>query len=161
MNDLEILNHHQLSNPTSVSAREARKSGGEGGGKVIVIVIVVLTSLIKYISSVTLDCLQSAFSLKIRLVLISSSAIANHDVNTLETRREKTDCWLFCSKKTLRLPRNGASDWSIAQMLTDHWLVCSKNASNKNSHNQLQTIANQAVISVKKLLKISSTRKLL
>ena len=27
-----------------------------------------------------LDCLQSAFSLKIRLVLISSSAIANHDV---------------------------------------------------------------------------------
>ena len=26
------------------------------------------------------DCLQSAFSLKIRLVLISSSAIANHDV---------------------------------------------------------------------------------
>ena len=27
-----------------------------------------------------LDCLQSVFSLKIRLVLISSSAIANHDV---------------------------------------------------------------------------------
>ena len=27
-----------------------------------------------------LDCLQSAFSLKIRLVLISSSSIANHDV---------------------------------------------------------------------------------
>ena len=27
-----------------------------------------------------LDCLQSAFSLKIRLVLISSSAIANHYV---------------------------------------------------------------------------------
>ena len=27
-----------------------------------------------------LDCLQSAFSLKIRLVLISASAIANHDV---------------------------------------------------------------------------------
>ena len=26
------------------------------------------------------DCLQSAFSLKIRLVLMSSSAIANHDV---------------------------------------------------------------------------------
>ena len=26
------------------------------------------------------DCLQSAFSLKIRLVLISSSAIANHHV---------------------------------------------------------------------------------
>ena len=30
--------------------------------------------------SVTLDCLQSAFSLKICLVLISASAIANHDV---------------------------------------------------------------------------------
>ena len=27
-----------------------------------------------------LDCLQSAFSLKIRLVLISSSATANHEV---------------------------------------------------------------------------------
>ena len=26
------------------------------------------------------DCLQSAFSLKIRLILISVSAIANHDV---------------------------------------------------------------------------------
>ena len=26
-----------------------------------------------------LDCLQSAFSLKIRLVLVSSSAIGNHD----------------------------------------------------------------------------------
>ena len=30
--------------------------------------------------SVILDCLQSAFSLKIPLVLISASAIANHDV---------------------------------------------------------------------------------
>ena len=29
---------------------------------------------------VAIDCLQSAFSLKIRLVLISSSAIANHDI---------------------------------------------------------------------------------
>ena len=28
----------------------------------------------------SLDCLQAAFSLKIRLVLISSSAIANHEV---------------------------------------------------------------------------------
>ena len=32
------------------------------------------------ISFPVVDCLQSAFSLKIRLVLISSSAIANHDV---------------------------------------------------------------------------------
>ena len=31
------------------------------------------------------DCLQSAFSLKIRLVLISSSATANHDVTITET----------------------------------------------------------------------------
>ena len=30
--------------------------------------------------SAVVDCLQSAFSLKICLVLISSSAIANHDV---------------------------------------------------------------------------------
>ena len=30
--------------------------------------------------SVSVDCLQSAFSLKIRLVLISSSVIPNHDV---------------------------------------------------------------------------------
>ena len=35
------------------------------------------------------DCLQSAFSLKIRLVLISSSAIPNHDVIITETRRER------------------------------------------------------------------------
>ena len=39
------------------------------------------------------DCLQSVFSFKIHLVLISSSAIANHDVIiTIERRREKTDC---------------------------------------------------------------------
>ena len=31
-------------------------------------------------SRLLLDCLQSAFSLKIRLVLIAASAIANHDV---------------------------------------------------------------------------------
>ena len=44
------------------------------------------------------------------------------------------DCWLFCSKQTLRQPRNGVPDWSIAQLLTDNWLVCGKIASNKNSH---------------------------
>ena len=37
------------------------------------------TSKITFYSNI-LDCLQSAFSLKIRLVLISSSAIANHAV---------------------------------------------------------------------------------
>ena len=83
-----------------------------------------------------LDCLQSAFSLKTRLhvVFISSSAIASQDVITTETRWEKMDCWLFCSKQTLYQPRNGVTDWSIAQMLTDHWLVCGEIASNKNSH---------------------------
>ena len=37
------------------------------------------TKSVKFASE-GLDCLQSAFSLKIRLVFISSSAIANHDV---------------------------------------------------------------------------------
>ena len=39
--------------------------------------------------SFLLDCLQSAFSLKICLVLISSSAITKHNVIITETRREK------------------------------------------------------------------------
>ena len=42
-------------------------------------------------TQIVLDCLQSTFSLKIRLVLISSSAIANYDVIITETRRQKTD----------------------------------------------------------------------
>ena len=41
------------------------------------------------------------------------------------------DCGLFCSKQTLRQPRNGVTDWSI---LTDHWPVCGGDASDKNSH---------------------------
>ena len=90
-----------------------------------------------------LDCLPSVFSLKIRLVLISSIAIGIHDVIiTIETRREKTDCWLFCSKQTLRQPRNGVTDWSIAQLLTDNWLVCGEIASNKNSHASQPTANN-------------------
>ena len=32
------------------------------------------------VTALSIDCLQSAFSLKIHLVLISASAIANHDV---------------------------------------------------------------------------------
>ena len=32
-------------------------------------------------------------------------------------------------------------DWSIAQVLTDHWLVCGEIATNKNSHAS-QPIAN-------------------
>ena len=54
-----------------------------------------------------------------------------------------TDCWLFCSKQTLRQPRNRVTDWSIAQLLTDHWLVCGEIASNKNSHVS-QTTANNS-----------------
>ena len=47
-----------------------------------------------------IDCLQSAFSLKIRLVLISSSAIANHDV--IITIRD----YFFFSGLRLRATRN-------------------------------------------------------
>ena len=49
-------------------------------------------------------------------------------------RQQKMDCWLFRSKQTLCQPRNRVTDWSIAQLLTDHWLVCGEIASNKNSH---------------------------
>ena len=56
----------------------------------------------------------------------------------METRREKTDC----SKHTLRQPRNGVTDWSIAQLLTDNWLVCGEIASNKNSHASQPTANN-------------------
>ena len=58
------------------------------------------------------------------------------------TRREKTDCRLFCGKQTLRQPWNGVTDWSIAQLLTDHWLVCGEIASNKNSHTSQPTANN-------------------
>ena len=63
----------------------------------------------------------------------------------VETRREKTDCCLFCGKRTLRQPRNGVTDWSITQLLTDHWLVCGEIASNKNSHASQTTANNSAV----------------
>ena len=53
-----------------------------------------------------------------------------------------TNCWLFCSKQTLRQPRNGVTDWSIAQLLTDNWLVCGEIASNKNSHASQPTANN-------------------
>ena len=52
------------------------------------------------------------------------------------------DCWLFCSKQTLRQPRKGVTDWSIAQLLTDNWLVCGEIASNKNSHASQPTANN-------------------
>ena len=93
----------------------------------------------------SLDCLQSTFSLKIRLDLdlIPRDCKPRCYYIGIETRREKTDCWLFCSKQTLRQPRNGVTDWSIAQLLTDHWLVCGEIASNKNSHAS-QTTANNS-----------------
>ena len=93
--------------------------------------------LLRHIGNL-LDCLQSAFSLKIRLALISSSAIENQDVIITITDWDQTrkDGLLnfFCSKQTLRQPRNGVIDWSIAQLLTDNWLVCGEIASNRNSH---------------------------
>ena len=52
------------------------------------------------------------------------------------------DCWIFCSKQTLCQPRNRVTDWSIAQLLTDHWLVCREIASNKNSHVSQPTVNN-------------------
>ena len=70
----------------------------------------------------SLDCLQSTFSLKIRLNLdlIPRDCKPRCYFIGIETRREKTGCGLFCSKQTLRQPRNGVTDWSIAQLLTDH-----------------------------------------
>ena len=78
--------------------------GGVGGGL-----------LVRY---VLLDCLQSAFSLKIRLVQRDCKPRCYYI--GIERRRDKTDCRLFCSKQTLRQPRNEVTDWSIAQLLTDH-----------------------------------------
>ena len=62
----------------------------------------------------SLDCLHSTFSLKIRLVLdlIPRDCKPRCYYIGIETRREKTDCWLFCSKQTLRQPRNGVTDWN-------------------------------------------------
>ena len=57
------------------------------------------------------------------------------------------DCWLFCSKKTIRRPRNRVIDWSIAQLLTDHWLVRGEIAGNKNSHASQPTENNSKPIS--------------
>ena len=92
---------------------------------------------------IAIDCLQSNFSLKIHPVLISASDIANHNVmlqRRIGTRGEKTDCGLFCIKQTFHQPRNRVTNWSILLLLTDHWVVCGGDASNKNSHaSQLTT----------------------
>ena len=68
--------------------------------------ILVLNSGTRYLASV--DCLQSAFSLKIRLVIISASAIGNHDAmlqQGFRTRREKTVSYYFFSGLRPRLLR--------------------------------------------------------
>ena len=44
--------------------------------------------MLVWVLDLSLDCLQSAFSLKIRPVLISSSAIANHEVIIQGLRRD-------------------------------------------------------------------------
>ena len=49
-------------------------------------------SIFKLRSRTYLDCLQSAISLEIRPVLISSSAIANHDVIVTILQRKIGDC---------------------------------------------------------------------
>ena len=51
----------------------------------------IITTLRNYVTKVSrlIDCLQSAFSLKIRPVLISSSAIANYDVIIYGLRWDK------------------------------------------------------------------------
>ena len=59
---------------------------------IFIIIIIIIIIIIVIIIVIIIDCLQSAFSFKIRLVLMSSSAIPNHDVIITETRREKTDC---------------------------------------------------------------------
>ena len=57
---------------------------------------------------------------------------------TVALRAQKLDLW---ASLTLRQPRSGVTDWSIALVLTDHWLVCGEIATNKNSHAS-QLIAN-------------------
>ena len=84
----------------------------------------------------------------------------------MRTRWEKTDCGLYCSKQTLRQPRNGVTDWSILQLLTDHWLVCGGDARDKNSHasqltaNNYETSGNIIIACKLKHLRISYRRKL-
>ena len=46
------------------------------------------------------------------------------------------------STQTLRQPRNGVTDWAIALLLTDNWLVSGEIASNKNSHASQPTANN-------------------
>ena len=57
-----------------------------------------------------LHCLQSVFSLKIRLVLISSSAIANHDViiTIRDLDQTRKDGLLFFSSRAYAFVSRGS-----------------------------------------------------
>ena len=81
-----------------------------------------------------LDCLHSAFHLVRDLIQRDCKPRCYY--MGIETRREKTDCWLFCSKQTLRQPRNEETDWSIAL------LVRGEIARNKNRHASQPTANN-------------------
>ena len=78
--------------------------------------------------------LQPAFSLKIRLVLdlIQRDCKPRCYRIGIETRREKTDCWLFCSKRTLRPPRNEVTIVNCTTVDRSLIKVCGGIAGNKN-----------------------------
>ena len=84
--------------------------------------------IVSFNLDLSLDCLQSSFALKIHAVLISLTVIAESDVTIIKRFNriswKKTDCGLFWSKQTHCQPRNWAADWSILELVTDHWLVC-------------------------------------
>ena len=96
------------------SSREALPGRKGGGGYMLPVwilkrLVLVFINVCRLLSALpwlsqfgrgrlSLDCLQSAFSLKIRLVLISSSAIPNHDVIT--GARGLGFAWSNLAKKT-------------------------------------------------------------
>ena len=76
-----------------------------------------------------LDCLQSAFSLKIRLVFISSSAIPNHDVMyILQRRDEKRRSLIFSSRAFIRPRFSQLAAWPLASL----GFACSNRFAKKN-----------------------------
>ena len=72
----------------------------------------------------SLDCLQSAFCLKIRLVLILASAIENHDV-TLQHGIGKRR-YIFFLGMSPRLSRHECACVSLAVTLQRKIRVCSQ-----------------------------------
>ena len=95
-------------------------------------------------STAAIDCLQSAFSLRIRLVLdlIQRDCKPRCYHIGIETRREKTVDSLVVNKPSVSPETEYSNPLSIAQLLTDHWLVCDEIAYFpyilfpwKNSHN--------------------------